>query len=141
MRGCGWTRCMAHAGRTWTRSSPSGTAPCESQLWRCLRFSSSTMAWWDIAGPAGGSTVDTWSASAPGCLWMVFFHIFYVMVFSDPEVASTHCCCFSCFPASATLGNWTLRLRAPCIWQFPVHCLGVLFMAQCLVQQWVRVTR
>ena len=28
-----------------------------------------------------------------------------------------------------------------CIWQFPVRCLGVLFMAQCLVQQWIHVTR
>ena len=32
--------------------------------------------------------------------------------------------------------SWTPR-----IWQFHVRCLGVLFMAQCLVLQWIHVTR
>ena len=38
-------------------------------------------------------------------------------------------------------GNLTLRPRAPCFWQLLVRCLGLLFMAQCLVQQWVHVLR
>ena len=56
------------------------------------------------------------------CGW--FFHIFYVMVFSDPEVASSHSCCFSCFPAPVTLGNWTLPLTSPLYLAVPCSLFG-----------------
>ena len=60
---------MAHTGRTWTRSSPSGTRPGGRSCGG--RFSSSAMDGGMLVGLLPGSTVDTWSASAPGCLWMV----------------------------------------------------------------------
>ena len=85
-------------------------------------------------------TVDTWSVSAPECYWMASLHIFYVVVFSDPEVDAAPSM-LQLLPELVTLGNWTLRPRASWTWQFLVRCLGVLFMAQCLVQQWVHAMR
>ena len=38
------------------------------------------------------------------------------------------------------LGIWTLR-HEPLVSSSPVRCLGVLFSAQCLVQQWVHAMR
>ena len=139
MRGCGWIRCTAHCGRTWTRSTPSGTRPGGRS---CGGASDSVPRRWDggiLVGLVSGSTVDGLRQLLGASGW--FFHVLYVMVFSDPEVASSHSCCFSCFPAPVALGNWTLRLRAPCIWQFLVRCCGVLFMMQCLVQQRIHVMR
>ena len=70
-----------------------------------------------------------------------FLHIFYVMVFSDPEVAPVHNRRFSCFPELATFGIWTPRSRVPSTWQSLVRCCCVLFVVQCLVQQWIHVMR
>ena len=70
--------------------------------------------------------------------WLL--HIFYVMVFSDPEVDAAPSM-LQLLPQLVTLGNWTPRPRASRTWQFLVRCLGVLFMAQCLVQQWVHAMR
>ena len=67
-------------------------------------------------------------------------HIFYVMVFSDPDVDAVPSM-LQLLPQLVTLGNWTQRPRASRTWQFLVRCLGVLFMAQCLVQQWVHAMR
>ena len=71
-----------------------------------------------LAGLVSGSTVGTWSASALRCFRTISPH-FHVKVYSDPEVASAH----SIDVASVAL------------------LMGVLFMAQCLVQQWIHVTR
>ena len=38
------------------------------------------------------------------------------------------------------LGIWTL-IYEPLVSGSPVRCLGVLFLAQCLVQQWVHAMR
>ena len=47
--------------------------------------------------------------------WLL--HIFYVMVFSDPEVDAAPSM-LQLLPERVTPGNWTLRSRAPRIWQF-----------------------
>ena len=72
------------------------------------------------------------------CGWLL--HIFYVIVFSDPEVDAAPSM-LQLLPQLVTLGNWTPRPRASRTWQLLVRCLGVLFMAQCLVQQWVHALR
>ena len=46
-----------------------------------------TMARWSLVGLVLGSTVDTWSASAPGCLCRIVLPS-YAKGNSDPEVVS-----------------------------------------------------
>ena len=97
---------------------------------------------WSVSRGGGGLLVGLASGSpAPGCFRTVSPH-FHVQVYSGPEVVSVHRCCFSRSLEPVTLGNWTLRSRAPRIWQFLFAVwVYVLFMSQCLVQQWIHVTR
>ena len=86
--------------------------------WKLLRadmvmtLDSAPRQWhgWVSLGLVLGSTVDAWSASAPGCIWV-----------GSP-----------CF-----LRTWKLDTtsRASQIWQFSVRCLGVLFMGRLLCQR------
>ena len=77
---------------------------------RFLRFSSSTVARWSIAGL--GAFVRQWIHGLRQLLgvfgWLL--HIFYVMVFSDPEVDAAPSM-LQLLPQLVTLGNWTIRLR------------------------------
>ena len=63
-----------------------------------------------------GWAVDTWSTSAPGRFWM-----------GSP-----------CSPRTWKLDT---TFMSPSYLAVPVRCLGVLLMLQCLVLQWIHVTR
>ena len=121
MRGSGWTRCMAHTGR----NAVLPVAPALGVVFvevAQIQFLDDEMVGYLWACCLVRQWMHGLRQLLGACGW--FFHTFYVVVFSDPQVASAHSCCFSCFPTPATLGHWTLRLRAPCIWQFPWSLLG-----------------
>ena len=85
-----------------------------------------------------GSTVETWSASAPACLCRIFL-LFYAKENSDPEVVGLalwrglritlngEVCTVDTsvvFRACCCTWNLDLTLRASCIWQFLGAMLG-----------------
>ena len=96
-----------------------------------------------------GSTLDTWSASAPGCLCRIFL-LFYAKEKSDPEVVGLalwrvglritlngEVCTVDtsvAFRAGGRTWNLDITFTSPLYLAVPVRCLGVLFLAQCLVQ-------
>ena len=95
--------------------------------------------WWDIGGLG---LVRQWIHGLRQLLgafgW--YLHVFYVMVFSYPEVAPVHSRCFSCLPEPFTFGNWTLHARAPRTWQF-LFAVWVCTLHGAMVQQWVHIAR
>ena len=98
------------------------------------------MAWWGIAGLGAWFDSGYMVCVSSWVLLDGFSIIFCVIVFSDPEVDAAPSM-LQLLPQLVTHGNWTQRPRASRTWQFLVRCLGVLFMAQCLVQQWVHAVR
>ena len=86
---------------------------------------------------------------------MPYFLLFYAKENSDPEVVclalwrvglrvtlNGKVCTVDTSVAFLVfaLGIWTLRYE-PLVSCSPVRCLGVLFLAQRLVQQWIHITR
>ena len=72
-----WVRLDAVYGSFWKNLDTQLSQwhpPWESWLWRCLRFSSSTMRWWKIGGLCIWFDSGYWSALAPGCFWTVSPH-------------------------------------------------------------------
>ena len=94
---------------------------CTTLLWTSLvhdsgSASDSAPRQWQGGASLGlvlGSAVDRWSALAPGRFWM-----------GSPYSPRT----------------WKLdtTFMSPSYLAVPVHCLGVLFMSQCLVLQWIQ---
>ena len=75
-----------------------------------------------------GTTVDTWSASAPGCFWMGSPYSLRGGLLGS----RSRCRIVDASVASTAGHTWKLDTtsRASRLWQFLVRCLGVLFMGR-----------
>ena len=105
------------------------------------------------AGQGDGAWFDSGYMVCVSVWVLVPYCFFYVKGNSDPEVLCLAPWCVGlrvtlmekCAQSTLQLpselvvarGIWTFTLTSPLYLAVPVHCLGVLFLAQCLVQQYM----